>query len=393
MLTERAFPSFWLAGFDCASQIQPPNKRFDLTSCLQHDRHCDADYSMLAPFGMRTVRDGIRWHLIERRPGRFDFSTVEPLRRAAERHGVTVIWDVCHYGCPDGLDLLAPGFAERYARFAGAFARYLSGHGPGPRYYVPINEMSFLAYQAGEIGGFHPFGRARGHEVRCNLVRAAIAGIEAIWEADPGARIVHTEALIHLVAPLGRPDLAEEAARRDEEQFAPLDMLAGRLEPQLGGQPRYLDILGFNFYSYNEADLDGVNLTRADPRWRHLGDLLAGVYARYGRPFFIAETTGEGAGRAEWLEYVAGEAERVLERGLPLQGICLYPITNALDWDTDEYVAFGLWDFDPQPDGTLARVLHEPTAAALRAAQERLRPLLEGEAPGSLGRAERLSQS
>jgi len=372
------FPSFWMAGFDCASQIQRPHQRFDLTAWLQHDRYCEADYAMLVPLGIRTVRDGIRWHLIERQPRQYDFASIEPQLRAAERHGLLVIWDVCHYGCPDGLHLLHPTFPARFARFAGAFARYMREHSDLVPYYVPINEMSFLAYQAGEIGGFHPFAQGQGHAVRCSLVRAAIAAIEAIREADPRARIVHTEPLIHLVAPAGHPDLEELAAQKDEEQFAPLDMLAGRLEPQLGGHPRYLDILGFNFYSYNEADLNGANLTRDDPRWRHLGDLLERAYARYGRPFLIAETTGVGPDRGEWLAYVADQAAGVLERGLPLAGICLYPATSAPDWDTGELQAYGLCDLEPRPDGSLARRLSEPVAGALRAAQARLQPYLGG---------------
>jgi len=373
----RVLPSFWLAGFDCASQVQRPYGRLDVTECLQHDRLCEADYRMLLPLGLQTVRDGARWHLIERRPGRYDFSSLEPQRRAAATVGVRVIWDVCHYGCPDGLHILSPHFPERFARFARALAAYLQDRGEAAPTYVPINEMSFLAYQAAEAGNFQPYATGRIHEARRNLARAAIAGIEAIWEVEPQARIAHTEALIHLVAPAARPDLTALAAQRDEEQFAPLDMLAGRLEPELGGHVRYLDLVGGNFYFYNEADLDGANLTRADPRWRHLADLLGDVYARYGRPLFISETTGEGAGRAEWLAYVAEQAALAFERGLPLEGICLYPVINGLDWDTCKRVPFGLWDLVPQPDGTLARVLNEPTAEALRAAQARLRPYTE----------------
>lgn len=381
MVRERLFPSFWMAGFECGTQVHRFSRgRLDLAAELQHDRFCYADYQMLTHFGIHTVRDGIRWYLIEPRPGRFDFRTVEPIRRAAERHHLLVIWDICHYGWPEDVDVLHPDFADRYARFARAFAQYMRDHSDAVPYYVPVNELSFLAWAAGEAGMFHPFANAQGSMVKQNCVRAAIAGIEAIWEVDPRARIAHTEPVINPVPPPHRPDLVEAARKKYESQFEALDMLAGRLAPELGGNPRYLDILGFNFYPRNQEYLEGAILTRADPGWLDLSELLGRAYARYGRPFFIAETSAEGAVRGPWLEYVASEAMRMFERGLPLEGICLYPVTTAPDWDTGEYKAYGLWDLELQADGNLLRSLNQPYAQALRAVQAQLGPYLSDEA-------------
>ena len=73
--------------------------------------------------GMLTARDGFRWHLIEREPGIYDWSSFLPMLQAAHRQGVQVIWDLCHYGWPDFLDLFSPQFSDRFARFAEAAAR------------------------------------------------------------------------------------------------------------------------------------------------------------------------------------------------------------------------------------------------------------------------------
>jgi hypothetical protein len=35
--------------------------------------------------GLLTVRDGLRWHLIEREPGRYDWSSWLPMLEAAPR--------------------------------------------------------------------------------------------------------------------------------------------------------------------------------------------------------------------------------------------------------------------------------------------------------------------
>ena len=48
---------------------------------------------------------------------------------AARAAGVQVVWDLCHYGWPDDLDVFSPAFVERFARFAGAAARIHLGGG------------------------------------------------------------------------------------------------------------------------------------------------------------------------------------------------------------------------------------------------------------------------
>ncbi len=368
------FPSFWMTGFDCASPILMGHGRIDMTAEVQHDRFADADYAMLAHLGFRTARDGIRWYLIEKRPGEYDSASVEPLRQAAERHGLFVIWDICHYGWPDDVDPRRPSFPERFARFARAFAQYMRDHSAAVPCYVPINEVTYLSWAAGRTATFSPFAMTQEYLLKKRFSEASIAGIEAIRGVDKRARFLLTEPLTHIVAPPQRPDQVEIARQKNESRYQALDMIAGRLEPQLGGQPGYLDILGFDFYTFSQQDARGYPLDRFDLRWVPLSQLLAEAHARYGRPFIIAETSAVGPERGPWLEYVAGECERALESKLPLQGICLYPATSVPNWRTNACECYGLWDLKRGPDGNLARVLDEPYAETLRKLQERLRP-------------------
>ena len=67
-----------------------------------------------------------------------------------------------------------------------------------------------------------------------------------------GARIMLTDPIIHVVTPRGRPDLARAAAEQREAQFEVWDMMTGALAPQLGGHPRYLDVIGVNYYHANQ---------------------------------------------------------------------------------------------------------------------------------------------
>src|SRR5690349_12131057 len=99
------FRSFFLGGFECSTHRRGDGRRLDLLSATGHDRHAADDYRMLGHHGIAAVRDGLRWHLIEVAPGHYDWSSVLPMLRAARQNGTQVIWDLCHYGWPDDLDI------------------------------------------------------------------------------------------------------------------------------------------------------------------------------------------------------------------------------------------------------------------------------------------------
>jgi beta-glucosidase/6-phospho-beta-glucosidase/beta-galactosidase len=372
------FQSFWLGGFESACHVTRGGVRLDMLAMTGHDRFVAEDYARLAGMGLSTVRDTVRWHRVETSPGHYDFSSLEPYVRAARSQGVEVIWDFLHYGWPDGLDLFSAAFVDRFARFCGATARYLRDHGDAPLFITPINEISFLAWAAGDAGWFFPFANGRGADVKRQLVRAWIAGGEAIRAVDARARIVSVEPLIHTVPPRGSDDAHGLAAGQRNSQWEAWEMMTGAQQPELGGHPRYLDIVGVNFYHDNQWEVPGGrkiawHILPRDPRWLPFHQLLAEAYERYRRPMLIAETSHVGVGRAEWLREMTDEVLLALEAGVPLEGICLYPIVDRFEWeDPTHWHNSGLWDFDRQPDGTLRRVLNAPYAAELRRSQLRL---------------------
>jgi len=125
--------SFWIGGFESATHINRAGVRIDMVSATQHDLLVDEDYARLADWGIRTVREGARWHLIETSGG-YDFSTLKPTLQAAGRHGIQIIWALCHYGWPDDLDILGRGFVDRFARYCSAAARFITDHSDGVRF-------------------------------------------------------------------------------------------------------------------------------------------------------------------------------------------------------------------------------------------------------------------
>ncbi len=369
----RLFQSFWIAGFESACHINGRGERLDMVAATQHDVAVFEDYARLHEMGISTAREGIRWPLIER-TNRFDFSSLEPFLDAARRQRVQVIWNLCHYGWPEDVDVFAPHFVDRFARFCGAVARFIADHDDAAPFYVPINEISFLSWAAGQAGLFYPYGKGLGGVIKEQLVRAAIAGIEAIWAISPQARIVHVDPVIHVIPPRDQPGLAESAGIQRESQFEAWDMLSGRIRPDLGGDPRYLDVLGVNFYHANQWEYPDTRIpwedAPRDARWMPLHRLLVEVHERYRRPLFIAETSHFGAGRPAWIRQVAAEVREARGLGIPVEGVCIYPILDRPDWeDPEQWHNSGLWDLVREPDGALRRVLNAEYAAELRRCQ------------------------
>jgi hypothetical protein len=368
------FPSFFLAGFECATPINRHGQRIDQLVATEHERRVREDYRSLRRLGIRAVRDGARWNLIDR-GRRYDFSSLRPFLEAAQEFGITPIWDLFHYGYPEDVDLFSDSFVRRFAEYCHAVADYIDRHTSGTPFYTPINEISYFAWAAGDAGVFAPHARGRSFELKVNLVRAALAGIEAIREVNPRARIVNADPICKVVAPRDRPDLEERARWYSQHVvYETWDMLAGRQLPELGGNRAYLDIVGVNYYWTNQWELPAdptspapvAHLVPGDPRLTMVSDLLCDVSDRYGGDLLITETAHVGALRAPWLRYISEEARIALRRGVRLHGICLYPVLGMPEWHEPEVtVRMGLWDLERDEDG-LQRVPDEDTLHALR---------------------------
>jgi hypothetical protein len=231
----------------------------------------------------------------------------------------------------------------------------------GGRWFTPLNEPSWFAWAAGEVGLLAPHARERGYELKLQLARAALRGIEALRAAAPDTRILSVDSLRRPAGPQGSEDR--------ETVFESLDLLAGRLRPELGGSREALGVIGIHdgWKQPREVGADAASLADDEPR--PLRELVREVWERYGGELVICETGRASRDPVPRLRRVADEAEALLEEGVPLRGVRLYPILGMPESDERRHAApSALWHVVPsQP--LLGRQLHRPLFFALCQAQ------------------------
>ena len=343
------FATFFMTGFECSTFVWKDRERKDYVTATGHDRHLERDLGFAMDLGFGVVREAIRWPQVDLGNGRYDWSSVKAVQDAATACKITPIWDLCHYGLPDGCDPFSDECRDRFVDYCRAAAKFVTSTADPPYFFTPINEITFFSAAATDLEWMYPFAKGREDELKRALCRMDIAGARAIREVEPEARMVHVDPMVHAVPPPDRPDLADEA--RDEayrEAYEGFDMLAGRLAPELGGSPEILDIVGVNVYHYSQVQL-GADKKREilgprDPRRKPLSELLKYAWERYRRPVIIGETSGFQENRAEWLRMTMEESLKAINAGVDLHGVCLYPFVDLPDGWSQKWARIGVYD-------------------------------------------------
>jgi beta-glucosidase/6-phospho-beta-glucosidase/beta-galactosidase len=371
------FPTFFISGFECSTFLWKDKRRRNLVEETQHNKCVREDYKVLRDLGIAVAREGIPWAFVDKN-GQYDFSSIDPMIEAMNESQIIPIWDLCHYGYPDDLDPFSEEFTTRFADYCRAAAEYVVPRVHGPYFFTPINEITFFSFIGGEWGWTAPYKNTKEdrYQLRIVLCKAAIAGVKAIREIEPEARIVNIDPLVQVVAPRDRPDLIEAAEHETfTDTFLAWDILFGKEHPELGGSPEILDIVGANNYSFGQMEYreqgPHAALDPDDDRIRPLCELMKRVWERYRRPMIIGETSGLGGGRAAWLKDVMEESLAAVNEGMDFQGICLFPAVDMPDWHTGEWLHNGICDLE-DCDGHLRRIPSERYVNELRRWQKEL---------------------
>ncbi len=367
----KTFNSFLIGGFECADMINNRGNRVDLLAATFHDTKADEDLATLAAAGITTVREGIRWSVVEKVPYQYDFTEVAARMEAAKRHGIQVLWDICHFGYADGLMPSHPQFEHRFVELCKAFTHlYHSVGNPHPLIVTPVNEISFISWLGGDARGTVPFAIRSGFDVKYFLCKAAIKGIEAIKAIDPSAKVMMVEPLIRVHAKQGEEPNAD-IIRFNEAQFEAMDMITGRMHPELGGKPEYMDFAGYNFYYNNQWEHGGPTIGwYKEHRRVCFSDLLKDAYLRYHKPVVLSETGHFKEDRGKWMDQITDDCITAMHKGVDLRGICIYPVLDRPDWDLGCLIPCGIWTYD---EATGQRSVDEAYLATVKDCDERLR--------------------
>ena len=388
---------FWIGGYEGADHVNAVGDALDMARDSGHLARLEEDHRRAAQVGLRAVRESIGWRLCEHADGTIDLERVLRIAHSARRHGLTVLWTLMHYGVPRGASLRDDALIARFERFAREVARTLRRvQGPtGTLVYTPVNEISYLAWAASQRDQLHPPNGATaiggedplrgGYAIKRRLARAALAAVHAMRDVDAQARFMHVEPIVHVAAPADAPELTDEALRVAAWQWQSWDLLCGRLEPELGGSPNAVDLMGFNHYHSSQWELRSERRLAwhlQDPRRRPLGQLLFDAWQRYRKPQLLAETGHVGSGRAAWLHDVAAQVREARTRGVPVQGLCLYPLVDRPDWNTpSRWHRSGLWHVETAGARSGTRVVEPELRAALAQWQRVLPTAATSDAP------------
>ncbi len=370
------FKSFMMGGFECAAPRVETQKRIDSLALTRHDELCREDYRLLKEVGIYTVREGFLWAFIDKGNGVYDFSRFERMLAIGKEEGIEQMWDLNHFDYPDHLDPFKDEFITEFARYAKRCAELIKKYEHGPIYICPINEISFFSFMAASVGLWAPYTRSAGYRFKIQLVKASIAAMDAMWEVDKNIRFIQVDPIFRRVVrePASIVMRATEESFR-ETKFQTFDMLLGRMLPELGGHPKYVQMIGANYYIYNQEWITGDDMLDAhchelmpfESRDRvPLKVLLKEVCDRYpGIPIALTETGSIGSLRMPWWKCILKEVDDCVAEGIPLLGVCAYPVIDRPDWHDMHLTNSGLWDFK-KGDKKMKRIPHEELISLIR---------------------------
>jgi hypothetical protein len=310
--------------------------RQDEVDLIRHDEFLEVDYRLMVQAGCLGIRDAARWYLSHLAAGVFDWSWLDRVVAAADKHNLKLYLDLWHYGYPDWLNILS---ADAPAHFA-EFARSIAQRYPMLEYYCVCNEPSLFVELAGRQGQWSPFlHEEEPFAFRRQISRMIIEASKAILEIKPDAALIIPE-------PWHATD-----SNPERDQAAVLDTIMGLRDPELGGSSDLVTIIGLNHYRDSTLPPFHRLLLNAQKRWPD-------------KSLWVTETSGPPTGwqQAEWFWWMLAETRLARASGAQIDVFTWAPAISMYDW-VDETLQLhnGIWILDEQgqrlPNGKMLDAL------------------------------------
>ncbi|MET1087729.1 MAG: family 1 glycosylhydrolase [Arthrobacter sp.] len=328
-----------------------PRHDRDIFESTAHDINWKQDLGLLAACGVRRLRYPVRWHRVEARENVFDWSETDRVLHHLRDNGFQPIIDLIHHtSYPRWLEggFADPRFRTAYLRYTELFARRY----PWVQEYTLFNEPFSTLFLTGHEAVWPPYQSGLKNFVGqlLNVLPAVAEASRAYADLLPGARHVWTDTCEHHTGSGTRG--TAYAAMANERRFLVLDSFLGKgydldgpmAEPlhDAGGErlldidPGRIDVLGLDYYAHCQWHFDDVCGSTPTPFPVPLADQIHLYWERYGVPCLLTETNirGRTSDRATWFKYVLEQCERARARGVPLDGLCWFPVIDSTDWDS-----------------------------------------------------------
>ncbi len=333
-------------------------QRLDEYELTGHLRQWREDLARARDTGASAIRYGLPWYRVNPAPGVFDWTWADAaIGHLAGEAGMRIILDLIHYGTPTWLAgaFADPGYSAAAAEYAAAVASRYRG---AVAAYTPLNEPLVTASFCGLRGVWPPY--LTGDHGWAQIVTAVADGVQAsvhaIRDADPGAQIVHVEAV--QAYQTSDESLTDELRMQQRRSELPTRLILGKVGPddpmrawltrhgvsdavldRLAANAIGPDVIGLNYYpqlSCRELVRlgdDVVHVAREGGTER-LEQALRHWHAEYGTPLMITETAVEGNSDRQraWLDDLVGCLQRLRRDGVAVLGLTWWPLVDFVDW-------------------------------------------------------------
>ena len=333
----RLFGSLFIGGFECSTHLTPEGHRMTSsrrrsTIVLRGGLHA------LPNAGIIAVRDAARWPIVDL-PGRLDRLRSPTARRdSPAEHGSAHLGSVpLRLSRRSRLPVMPirRDFLERFVAFATAVARVVRDENDEPGWYTPVNEISYTAWAAGDVGIMSPFW----HRPRLGL-QVLLVGRRSRPSTPSDHRPRRPRPFGRAARPAPRSSehyRSHERARlrARSRRFQRPGRLGGLRHARrpcrsrtLGGTREHLGVVGVNYYEGNQWTIPTPTLPqhflgRGDPPGCRSRTLRATCRIATGAKWRSPRRAPRPVPRPGWLRHLTGEA-----RGASRAGVTSRPFAS-----------------------------------------------------------------
>jgi len=339
-----------------------PRHDRDIFESTAHDVQWKQDLQLLTECGVSRLRYPVRWHRVEAEEGVFNWQDTDKVLHYLRDNGFRPIVDLVHHtSYPRWMEggFADPRFRTAYLRYTEEFARRY----PWVQEYTLFNEPFSTLFLTGHEAIWPPYHKGLDNFVSqiLNVLPAVAEASRAYAELLPGAKHVWVDTCEHHTgAGAGGSAYATMA---NERRFLVLDSFLGKYDGKgydpdgpmaellrdAGGgklqdlEPGRIDVLGLDYYAHCQWHFDDKGGSTPTPYPLPLAQQIYLYWDRYRLPCLLTETNvrGRTSDRATWFKYVLEQCERARQMGVPLEGLCWFPVIDSTDWDTLLYRSDG----------------------------------------------------